>query len=53
MWYVLNTGTPMNKEKLAKHRNLNGDHFQETEFGRVRISCQFSALFLFELFYKL
>jgi Niemann-Pick C1 protein len=28
-------GTPMNKEKLAKHRNLNGDHFQETEFGRA------------------
>ncbi|CAH1135903.1 unnamed protein product [Ceutorhynchus assimilis] len=28
-------GSPMNKEKLAKHRNLNGDHFQETHFGRA------------------
>ncbi|XP_076272104.1 Niemann-Pick type C-1a isoform X2 [Rhynchophorus ferrugineus] len=28
-------GSPMNKEKLAKHRNLNGEHFQETRFGRA------------------
>lgn len=28
-------GSPMNKEKLAKHRNLNGEHFQETHFGRA------------------
>ncbi|XP_019770254.2 NPC intracellular cholesterol transporter 1 isoform X2 [Dendroctonus ponderosae] len=28
-------GSPMNKEKLAKHRNLNGQHFQETHFGRA------------------
>ncbi|XP_060521524.1 NPC intracellular cholesterol transporter 1 isoform X2 [Cylas formicarius] len=28
-------GTPMNKEKLAKHRNLNGEHFQETHLGRA------------------
>lgn len=27
----------MNKEKLAKHKDLNGDHIQETEFSRVRI----------------
>ncbi|KAJ8956649.1 hypothetical protein NQ318_014003 [Aromia moschata] len=27
-------GSPMNKEKLAKHRTLNGEHFQETHFGR-------------------
>lgn len=26
----------MNKEKLAKQRTLNGEHFQETQFGRVR-----------------
>ncbi|KAJ8923333.1 hypothetical protein NQ315_001891 [Exocentrus adspersus] len=30
-------GSPMNKEKLAKHRTLNGEHFQETHFGRVRL----------------
>ncbi|XP_050509728.1 NPC intracellular cholesterol transporter 1-like isoform X1 [Diabrotica virgifera virgifera] len=28
-------GSPMNKEKLANRRNLNGDHFQETHFGRA------------------
>ncbi|CAH1236520.1 unnamed protein product [Diabrotica balteata] len=28
-------GSPMNKEKLANHRSLNGDHFQETHFGRA------------------
>ncbi|XP_074041051.1 NPC intracellular cholesterol transporter 1 isoform X2 [Leptinotarsa decemlineata] len=27
-------GSPMNKEKLAKHRKLNGD-YQETNFGRA------------------
>lgn len=31
------TGSPMNKEKLAKHRTLNGDEIQETHFGRVRL----------------
>ncbi|XP_019872017.2 NPC intracellular cholesterol transporter 1 isoform X2 [Aethina tumida] len=28
-------GSPMNKEKLAKHKDLNGDHIQETEFSRA------------------
>nr|CAH7739264.1 unnamed protein product [Callosobruchus chinensis] len=28
-------GSPMNKEKLAKHRTLNGEHIQETHFGRA------------------
>ncbi|XP_074041077.1 NPC intracellular cholesterol transporter 1 isoform X2 [Leptinotarsa decemlineata] len=27
-------GSPMNKEKLAKHRKLNGEHYQETNFDR-------------------
>ncbi|CAG9824579.1 unnamed protein product [Phaedon cochleariae] len=31
-------GSPMNKEKLAKHRTLNGEHFQETHFGRLFIA---------------
>ncbi|CAH1984188.1 unnamed protein product [Acanthoscelides obtectus] len=28
-------GSPMNKEKLAKHRTLNGEQIQETRFGRA------------------
>lgn len=28
-------GSPMNKEKLAKHRNLNGEHIQETSLSRA------------------
>ncbi|KAG5875522.1 hypothetical protein JTB14_013676 [Gonioctena quinquepunctata] len=28
-------GSPMNKEKLAKHRRLNGEHYQETNFDRA------------------
>ncbi|VEN41344.1 unnamed protein product [Callosobruchus maculatus] len=28
-------GSPMNKEKLAKHRTLNGEQIQETHFGRA------------------
>ncbi|XP_056644165.1 NPC intracellular cholesterol transporter 1-like isoform X3 [Diorhabda sublineata] len=28
-------GSPMNKEKLAKQRSLNGARFQETHFGRA------------------
>ncbi|CAH0564150.1 unnamed protein product, partial [Brassicogethes aeneus] len=27
-------GSPMNKEKLAQHRDINGDRIQETEFSR-------------------
>lgn len=37
----------MNKEKLAKHRTLNGDDIQETRFGRVRL---FVLCSIFEFF---
>lgn len=38
------TGSPMNREKLAKHRTLNGDDIQETRFGRVRLVVLISSL---------